>query len=145
MSKTVAAIFPDIAKAREGNLVLRKLGAEGIAVHTSAIVFKNSDSKLSVLDAAYDGSHVTAVAALIGGLAGLPGGPLAAAIGAAGGALIGISAELTEKGAGKELVKRISDKLAPGNAAVVADIAEEGMSSFETRMSTMGGTFLRQP
>jgi len=74
---------------------------------------------------------MTAVAALIGGLAGLPGGPLAAAIGATGGALIGISAELTGKGEDTRVFDRISDKLAPGHAAVVGDIAEEGMSSFE--------------
>jgi len=144
MNKTVAVIFPDTGRAREGNLVLKKFGAEGIAVYASTIISKNSDGKLRVLEAAYDGSHVTAVAALIGGVAGLPGGPLAVAMGAACGALIGISAELTEKGASEEFVKGISNKLAPGNAAVVADITEEGMSSFEARMSAMGGTVLRQ-
>jgi hypothetical protein len=79
MNKTVAVIFPDTGKAREGNLVLKKFGAEGITAHASAIISKNSDGKLRVLEAAYDGSHVTVVAALIGGLVGFPGGAVAVA------------------------------------------------------------------
>ena len=145
MSKIVAAIFPDKAKADEGNLALKKLVADGIAVHASAIVSRDLDSKLSLLECAYKGSHVTAAAALIGGLAGLPGGPIAAAVGAAGGALIGIAAELTKEGEQTKLLDRISHKLAPGQAALVADIAEVGMSCFEARMSAVGGIILRQP
>jgi uncharacterized membrane protein len=145
MSRIVAAIFPDKAKAAEGNLALKKLVAEGIAVHASAIVSRNADSKLSLTEYAYEGSHVAAAAALIGGLAGLPGGPIAAAVGAAGGALFGVAAELTEKGEQTRLLDRISDKLAPGHTALVADIAEEGTSSFDARMSAMGGIILRQP
>jgi len=71
MTKIVAAIFPDEAKAHEGNLALKKLGAEGIAVYASALVSKNSDNRLTVLEHACAESHMTAVAALIGGLAGL--------------------------------------------------------------------------
>jgi uncharacterized membrane protein len=145
MSKIVAAIFPDKPKADEGNLALKKLVADGIAVHASVIVSRTSDSKLSVVEYAYEGSHVTAAAALIGGLAGLPGGPIAAAMGAAGGALIGIAVELTEKGHQTRFLDRISDKLAPGRAALVADIAEEGTSSFEARMGALGGIIFRQP
>ena len=73
MNKTVAVIFPDTGTAREGNLVLKKFGAEGITVYVSAIISKNSDDKLRVLEAAYDGFRVTAAAALIGGLAGFGG------------------------------------------------------------------------
>src|SRR5260370_17107512 len=95
MSKIVAAIFADRAKAYEGYLALKYLAAKGVEVHASAIISKGSDSKLSVLEDSYDGFRVTAVAALIGGLAGLRGGPLGALMGAVGGALIGGSAELT--------------------------------------------------
>lgn len=140
MNKIVVAIFRDKAGADEGNLALKKIVAEGISVSASAIIFKNSNNQLSVLEHAHDASHVTAVAALIGGLAGLPGGPLAAAFGAAGGALVGMSAQLIGKGELTKLFDRISEKLASGNAALLADIAEEGMSSFEARMSAMGGS-----
>ncbi len=82
MSKIVAAIFADRAKAYEGDLALKHLAAKGVEVHASAIISKGSDSKLSVLEDSYDGFRVTAedsydgfrvtaAAALIGGLAGL--------------------------------------------------------------------------
>ena len=113
MSKIVAAIFADRAKAYEGYLALKYLAAKGVEVHASAIISKGSDSKLSVLEDSYDGFRVTAAAALIGGLAGLSGGPLGALMGAVGGALIGVSAELTENGERTKLVARISKELAP--------------------------------
>jgi hypothetical protein len=37
------------------------------------------------------------------------------------------------------LVDKISRELAPGKAAVVADVADDGVISFEARMETMGG------
>ena len=144
MSKIVAAIFANKAKAYEGALALKDLAANGVEVHASAIVSKGSDSKLSVLEDSYDGFRVTAAAALIGGLAGLSGGALGTLMGAVGGALIGVSAELTENGERTRLVARISKELAPGSAAVVADIAKEGMSSFEQRMRAAGGTIQRE-
>ncbi len=150
MSKMVAAIFADKAKAYEGYLALKHLAANGVVaangveVHASAFISKGSDSKLSVLEDSYDGFRVTAAAALIGGLAGLSGGPLGALMGTVGGALIGVSAELIENGEGTRLVARISKELAPGSAAVVAVIAQEGMSSFEKRMRAVGGTIQRK-
>jgi len=104
MSKMVAAIFADRAKAYEGYLALKHLAANGVDVHASAFISKGSDSKLSVLEDSYDGFRVTAAAALIGGLAGLSGGPLGALMGAVGGALIGVSAELIGNGEGTKLV-----------------------------------------
>ena len=74
----------------------------------------------------------------------MPGGLLAAVFGAVGGALIGLSAEFIEKSERTKLVDVFSGKLAPGDAAVVADIAEEGLSDFEARMSAEGGIPLCQ-
>jgi uncharacterized membrane protein len=144
MNKIVALIFPEKANADVANLAFEKFGAEGIEVYALTIISRNSDGRLSVLEHTYDGSHVTAVAAMIGGLAGLPGGLLAVLAGAVGGALIGLSAEFIEKSERTNLVEIISDKLAPGDAAVVADIAEEELSHFEARMSAQGGILLRQ-
>lgn len=77
---------------------------------------------------------------MIGGLAGLPLGPLAVTIGAAGGALIGNSADLLNQRDEGEFAEKISRELAPGKAAIVADVAEEGLISFEALMKAIGGT-----
>jgi len=81
---------------------------------------------------------------LIGGLAGLPAGPLAAAIGAAGGAIIGGSADLINQRADTEFIDRISRELAVGKTAVVAEVGEDGVIPFEALMTEIGGTVVRQ-
>jgi uncharacterized membrane protein len=91
-----------------------------------------------------DGLGGTTVGALIGGLAGLPAGPLAATIGAAGGAIIGMSADVINRRADTEFVDRVSRELAPGRTAVVAEVADEGAIPLEALMAEIGGTVVRQ-
>ena len=67
MNKIVAFIFPEKANADEANLAFKKFCAERIEVYALTIISKDSDSRLSVLEHTYDGSHVTAVAAMLGG------------------------------------------------------------------------------
>jgi uncharacterized membrane protein len=85
----------------------------------------------------------TAAGALIGGLAGLPFGPLAMAIGAGCGVIFGYSAELLHEGDVSELMQKVSRELAPGQAAAVVEIAKEGSEVFAARMEQIGGTVLR--
>ena len=107
MSSFIGVIFPDEAKAREGARVLKDLHLEGgITLHGLAVAAKDAEGKLSVRESAYEGPHGTAAGALIGGLAGLPGGPVAVAVGAAGGALIGLSADLVNGGSIPSLLTR---------------------------------------
>ncbi len=91
-----------------------------------------------------EGLGGAAVGAFIGALAGLPVGPLAATIGAAAGALIGGSADLTNEGVDTELAEKISRELAPGKAAVVAEVDNEGVVAFEALMKSIGGTVVRK-
>lgn len=79
------------------------------------------------------------VDALIGGLAGLPFGPLAVTIGVGGGAAIGISADLLNQGDEASVVREISRELAPGKSAVVAEVDEDGVIAFDALMQAVGG------
>jgi uncharacterized membrane protein len=81
--------------------------------------------------------------ALIGGLAGLPLGPVAMTIGAAGGALIGHSAELLHEGDAAELVQKVSRSVDPGKAVIVVEIAKDGLTGFAELMKRMGGAVVR--
>ena len=97
MSKLVVVMFPDAAMIHEAIGALKKLRAErSIRLYASTVVARDASGKLSVQEVTKEGLGGTAVGALIGGLAGLPLGPLAVTIGAAGGALIGGSADLTQ-------------------------------------------------
>jgi len=79
--------------------------------------------RLSVQEITKEGHGGAAVGALIGALAGVLGGPLAATIAAAGGAILGQSADLISQRADAGFVEKVSAELTPGKAAVVADIA----------------------
>jgi uncharacterized membrane protein len=145
MGKFVVVIFPDEAKTHQGTRALTELHAEGsITLYASAIIARDPGGKLSVQEITKEGRGGTAVGALIGGLAGLPAGPLAATIGAASGAIVGISADLINQHADTEFVDKISRELAPGKAAIVADVAEDGVISFEAQMQAIGGIVVRQ-
>jgi len=129
----------------EGARALKDLHAGGsIKLYASAVVARDSDGKLSVQEVTKEGFGGAAVGALMGGLAGLPLGPLAATIGAAGGATIGISADLLNQGDEAEFAEKISRELAPGKAAIVAEIDDDGVIAFEALMESIGGTVVRR-
>jgi uncharacterized membrane protein len=145
MSKFVVVIFPDEAKIPQATCALQDMHAEGsIKLYASAVVARDSGGKLSVQEVTKEGLGGTAVGALIGALAGLPGGPLAVTIAAAGGAIFGNSADLINRSDNTEFIDKISRELAPGKAAVVAEVAEDGVMSFEALMESIGGTVVRK-
>jgi uncharacterized membrane protein len=140
----VAVTFPD-AVIRRATHAIQELQAEGsVKIYRAVVVAKDLSGKLSTRDVTKRGHGATAAGTLIGGLAALPFGPLAMTIGAAGGALVGYSAELLHEGDAAELVQTTSRDLAPGRAVVVVEIAEAGLKRFTARMERIGGTVLRK-
>jgi hypothetical protein len=91
-----------------------------------------------------DGPAVTATGALLGGLAGLAIGPLAAAILATGGAVFGLSAGLTNRGAGLAFAEQVAQDLSPGQAAVVAEVTTDDLGVVISRLEAIGGNVTRQ-
>lgn len=145
MSKFVVIVFPSEEKIPEAIRALRSMhGGEGIKLYGSAVVVRDQGGKLSVQEITKEGHGGAAVGALIGALAGLLGGPLAATIAAAGGAILGQSADLISQRADAGFVERVSTELTPGRAAVVADVAEDGAAPFEALMESIGGAVVRK-
>lgn len=140
MNKFVVINFADETKIGEGISVLRKLRGERGMIYSSALVAKDSSGKLSVRPITSEGLGGTAAGVLIGVLAGLPAGPLGAAIGAAGGAAIGIAADLLNQGDEEVFAEEMSRELAPGRAAIAAEVDENGVTAFEALMQAVGGT-----
>src|SRR5260370_10350625 len=99
MSRYIGVIFADEAKADEGSRVLKDLHVEGnIALSGMAVVVKNATGALLAKKPVDEGPLGLAAGALIGGLAGLPGGPVGGVIGATRRALFGRAAELVHFG-----------------------------------------------
>jgi len=144
MRKFGVAVFPDERTASNGSRALKELSDHGTTVDALVVVVKHPNGNISVLDRSGGASHATAIAAMIGGLAGLPAGPLGVAMGAAGGALIGFSAELTARGVDARFLTNISHELAPGKAAIIADLEDSNLPLFDARMKESGGTVICQ-
>jgi uncharacterized membrane protein len=143
MSKFVVIIFPAKTMIHEGIDAIKKLHAKGgIKLYASTAIERDSNGKLSVQEITKEGLGGTAVGALIGGLAGLPLGPVGTTIGAAGGAILGVSADLLEEGDEAKFAREISGELTRGKAAIVAEVDENSLTVFEALMKAIGGTVI---
>jgi uncharacterized membrane protein len=145
MSKFVVAIFSDEAAANNGARKLKELGnTDKTLFETLAVVAKTSDGKLSVKESA-QGASAAAAGALIGAVAGFPaGGPAAAALAATAGALVGLSADLLNRGADTDFIEKVARELSPGKVAIVAEVPEDRMDDFHARMEAVGGTVVQR-
>jgi uncharacterized membrane protein len=89
MSQFVVAIVSDQAGVDNVNRVLEKLGRDGTTIYRSAVLYKNSDGRISTTHRVAERSKaVVTAAAFIGALAGFPAGLEAALAGAMGGGAI---------------------------------------------------------
>jgi uncharacterized membrane protein len=145
MHEFAIVTFPDAAVTRQGADLIKRLRAEGSTkIYGAVVVARDQSGKLSMQEVTKRGHGATVAGALIGGLAGLPFGPLAMTIGAAGGALIGHSAEVLHEGDAAEFIQKISRDVDPGKAVVVVEIAKDGLIGFAELMKRMGGTVVRK-
>ncbi len=143
MNKLVVLTFPDQATIDEAIGTLRKLRSNrGAKLFASAIVAKSTDGKLSVKGITDEGHGGTKTGALLGALAGLLAGPTTAAIMAVGGAVIGNAEDLSADDDFTEFANGIANQVAPGGAAIVADVGEDGVPAFKATMQGLGGKVL---
>lgn len=145
MSKMMVAAFDDESSAYKGAEALRDLHREGsVSVYAAAVVARDADGKVSVKDAADEGPIGTAVGMMTGALVGLLAGPEGVVIGAAAGGMMGASADLINLGVGSDFLDEVGEHLAPGKAAVVAEMEENWVTPVDTRMDELGGTVYRR-
>jgi uncharacterized membrane protein len=96
MKQLVVLKYSDQGKTDEAIRALKKMHSErNVKLSASTAVVRDAQGKLSVHEITKESHGGTAAGALIGALAGLPAGPIAAAIMAAGGAVIGNSADFS--------------------------------------------------
>ena len=75
---------------------------------------------------------------------GLFGGPVGLAIGAATGAAAGATADMARARLDQDFVADISESLAPGKTALVAEINEDEPEAVDGRMHALGGRIFRR-
>lgn len=144
MSRFVVIVFGDEAKAYQGTRALKELHAEGsLTVYGMAVVAKDAAGKFAIKEAADKGPLGMAVGTVTGGLVGLLAGPVGMITGALGGTVIGSLVDVFNYGVSADFIAKVSNELAPGKCALVAEIAEFWTTPLDTRMEAVGGIVLR--
>jgi len=145
MSKFIVTIFPSESAAYEGTRALKQLHAEGtLTLYGMAVLAKEASGNIAIKQSADQGGLGFAVGTLVGGLVGLLGGPAGGAIGMGTGAMLGGLGDIFNAGVRADFLEAVSKKLAPGKAAVVAEVAEDWVAPLDLRMQALGGEVIRQ-
>ncbi|KIO49518.1 DUF1269 domain-containing protein [Nitrosospira sp. NpAV] len=145
MSNFIVVIFPTEKQAYEGRKALRELQDEAkLTIYGMALINKGTDGNVAMKDEAGEAPSATAVGAVAGSLIGLLGGPVALAIGAAGGVFLGQLVDAFNYGVGMGFVEEVSRNLSPGKSALVAEVDEYGTVGLDLKMEALGGIVVRQ-
>ncbi len=144
MEKMLVVVFDNEASTYEGSRALNQLDAEGsITIHAEAVIKKDVNGKISVMQAGDDFPVRTVGGTAIGSLIGLLGGPIGLGIGAVAGALAGSIGDLYVAGVNADFLDDASAALTLGRCAVVADVSEEWVTPVDSRMEAVGGVVFR--
>jgi uncharacterized membrane protein len=144
MSKFIVTTFSSEANAYEGTRALKELHAEGeLTLYGLAVISKDAGGKLSVKEGS-DDLPGTAVGTLVGALVGMLGGPAGILVGMTAGMMLGSIGDLLNVGVGTDFVDKVSGQLAPGKAAVIAEVDEDWITPLNTRMEAIGGSVARE-
>ncbi len=146
MEKMLVVVFDNEPSTYEGSRALKQLDAEGsITIHAEAVIKKDANGKVSVMQVDDDFPVRTVGGTAIGSLVGLLGGPIGLGIGAVAGALAGSIGDLYVAGVNADFLDDVSAVLTPGKSAVITDISEEWVTPVDSRMEAVGGVVFRTP
>jgi uncharacterized membrane protein len=145
MERMLVVIFNDESKAYEGADTLESLKEEGaIGLTGEWVLMRQQDGDLSIVKTDDTLPEGTMGGTVVGGLIGLFGGPVGLAIGAATGAAAGATADMARARLDQDFVAEISESLAPGKTALVAEINEDEPEVVDARMDALGGRVIRR-
>jgi uncharacterized membrane protein len=145
MERMLVVVFDNEVKAYEGKAALRQLEAEGsVMAYAGAVVVKGPDGIASVKQFEDIGPVGGLIGTSVGSLIGLLGGPVGLAVGATSGLALGSIADLDKARVGEDFIADVEKSLAPGKAAILAEVEEEWTTPVDTRMEALGGTVLRR-
>ncbi len=145
MDRMLVAVFDNLSKAQQGLAALVQLDLDGsITVFAHAVVVRNPDGTTIVEEGRAPWPSGTMVGTPLGALIGLLGGAPGVAIGAMVGFFAGGTADLNRARIGEDFVEDAAQALAPGRAALVAEIEEDAIGPVDTQMEAIGGTVFRR-
>lgn len=145
MSRFLVVEFKDEATAYKGTDALQELNKDGhITVYDAAVIKKQDDGTVKLLDERDEGFIGTALGTLTGSLIGLIGGAAGVAAGMLGGGTVGWLSDMENLGVGSDFVDEVGTKLKKGSVAIVAEVEEYWGAPVDTEMGELGGKIYRK-
>ena len=145
MNKMLVAVFNDENKAFEGLNALKDLHKKGdITLYATAVVNKNEKGELNLNTAADAGPIGTATGLLTGSLVGLIGGPVGLVIGGMTGSVAGLIFDVSTDDINSTFVDEVSNALAKGKTAVIAEIDETWTVPIDTSLEALNAMVFRR-
>jgi uncharacterized membrane protein len=145
MNKMLVAVFDNENKAFEGLSSLKDLHKKGdITLYATAVVSKKENGELRLNTAADQGPVGTATGLFTGSLIGLLGGPIGLAVGAAVGTVSGLIFDVSADDINTTFVDEVSNALAKGKTAVIAEIDETWTVPVDTKLEALNGMVFRR-
>jgi len=140
------AVFNTTPQALKGVIALRDLHRAGyIKLYTTAVIGMDASGTISLKQAAEREWEHMVHGLLIGSLVGTLGGPVGLAIGGSIGALAGLTLDLAKAGVSADFLAEASRSLAPGRAALLAELGETLEAFVDMKLVKLGGRVYRRP
>jgi uncharacterized membrane protein len=145
MERMVVVVFSDENTAYKAARALHDLDeADEIALDTDAVVTRDKDGAVTVVNARVADPAGTMGGAAIGAMIGLLGGPVGLAIGATGGFVLGAITDKARARVDQDFVRDVTNALGRGKTALVAEIDEDFPDAVDERMRALGASVIRR-
>ncbi len=142
MTKFIAAIFEDRAKAEEGKSILLSLDRDRtISIGGLSIIAREPTGALTVLEPAAQDHSGDAVRGLVSQLDDLIGRRPLAPVGLL--TDLGSWGDLVDFGVTPNFVEKIAAELSAGKVALLGEIEEDWITPLDTRLETIGCVLIR--
>jgi uncharacterized membrane protein len=145
MDKMLVTIFNEPYRAHDACTALKQMHDEGgITIYSLAVVVQSRQGKISFKDVSDERSLGLAATPATSGLVRLLGAPLRIAAKASAGNLSDVLIDYLNVGVSIDFLDQVSKHMAPGKAAVVAEVDEDWAFPVDIRMEALGGVVIRR-
>ena len=142
-SRRAVVVFHSENQASEGLRALHELYRDRrLTLGADAVIVKDQQGGVSVRRSPGNGPQATVLGVLLGSLIGVLAGWFGLLVGACIGTLIGAAVDLSCVGITDASIAEASGLLAPGEAAVVAELGPECVAGLDAAMEALNGRII---
>lgn len=144
MTNLIIISYPTPVQATAGARKLAEIETLGdITIYDSVLIRKNEQNEIHVLEQDASAGSDTLAGMAIGGLIGALAGPIGLISGLLLGTLGGIAYETDKYSFSESFAKKVAETLKPGDAALIAEVAEDDYVYITSYASETGGILIR--